>query len=46
VHYPKVERRILGVVEVDSGTLVIGDPAYALPRTIALISTTRPCCTI
>jgi len=26
------ERRFLGVVEVDSGTLLIGDPAYCLPR--------------
>ncbi len=28
---PKVERRMLGVIEVDSGTVVIGDPAYTLP---------------
>lgn len=26
------DRRFLGVVEVDSGTLVIGDPAYFLPQ--------------
>jgi len=26
------ERRFLGVVDVDSGTLLIGDPAYFLPR--------------
>jgi hypothetical protein len=26
------ERRFLGLVEVDSGTLLIGDPAYALPH--------------
>ena len=26
------ERRLLGWVEVDSGTLVIGDPVYFLPR--------------
>jgi hypothetical protein len=26
------ERRFLGVVEVDSGTLVVGDPAYLLAR--------------
>lgn len=25
------ERKFLGVIEVDSGTLVIGDPAYLLP---------------
>ena len=25
------ERRFFGVAEVDSGTLVIGDPAYLLP---------------
>lgn len=29
---PEVQRRFLGVVEVDSGTLLIGDPAYVLPR--------------
>lgn len=27
-----LERRFLGVVEVDSGTLLISDPAYVLPR--------------
>ncbi|OGO51634.1 MAG: hypothetical protein A2Z32_02395 [Chloroflexi bacterium RBG_16_69_14] len=27
-----VEQRFLGVVEVDSGTLVIGDPSYFLPQ--------------
>ena len=27
---PKVERRVLGVVSVDSGILVIGDPLYLL----------------
>ncbi len=26
------ERRLLGWVEVDSGTLLIGDPVYGLPR--------------
>ncbi len=26
------ERTFLGVVEVDSGTLVVGDPGYLLPR--------------
>lgn len=26
------ERRLLGWVEVDSGTLLIGDPGYVLPR--------------
>jgi len=26
------ERRLLGWVEADSGTLLIGDPAYVLPR--------------
>jgi hypothetical protein len=25
-------RRFLGVVEVDSGTLIVGDPGYLLPR--------------
>jgi hypothetical protein len=25
------ERRFLGVVDVDSGTLIVGDPGYALP---------------
>jgi len=29
---PALERRFLGVVEVDSGTLLLGDPAYCLPR--------------
>jgi hypothetical protein len=29
---PTLERRLLGVVEVDSGTLLVGDPAYLLPR--------------
>lgn len=29
---PGIERRFLGVAEVDSGTLLIGDPAYLLPR--------------
>ena len=29
---PASERRFLGVVEVDSGTLVIGDPLYLLAR--------------
>lgn len=28
----KVERRMIGIVEVDSGTVIISDPAYALPR--------------
>jgi len=28
----KVERRLIGIVEVDSGTVVVGDPAYMLPR--------------
>jgi hypothetical protein len=27
-----IERRLLGFVEVDSGTLLIGDPTYVLPR--------------
>jgi hypothetical protein len=27
-----VESRFLGLVEVDSGTLLIGDPCYVLPR--------------
>jgi hypothetical protein len=26
------QRRFLGMVEVDSGTLLLGDPAYVLPR--------------
>ena len=25
------ERKFLGVIEIDSGTVVIGDPAYLLP---------------
>lgn len=25
------QRRLLGVVDVDSGTLLVGDPAYVLP---------------
>lgn len=29
------ERRLLGWVEVDSGTLLIGDPVYVLPRASA-----------
>ena len=29
---PELERRFLGMVEVDSGTLLIGDPLYCLPR--------------
>jgi hypothetical protein len=27
-----IERRLLGAVEVDSGTLLVGDPCYVLPR--------------
>jgi hypothetical protein len=27
----QLDRRFLGVVEVDSGTLLIGDPGYVLP---------------
>ena len=27
----KVERRVIGVIEVDSGTVLVGDPTYALP---------------
>jgi hypothetical protein len=27
-----VERRFLGMVEVDSGTLLVGDPLYCLPE--------------
>ena len=27
-----MERIFLGVIEVDSGTLLLGDPAYCLPR--------------
>ena len=29
---PALQRRFLGVVEVDSGTLLVGDPIYCLPR--------------
>ena len=29
-----VERRFLGTVEVDSGTLLVGDPVYCLPYAI------------
>ena len=32
------QRRFLGMVEVDSGTLLIGDPTYVLPR----LSTGKP----
>jgi len=28
---PVRERRFFGVIEVDSGTIVVGDPAYLLP---------------
>lgn len=28
----KVERRVIGIIEVDSGTVLVGDPAYALPN--------------
>jgi hypothetical protein len=28
---PALERRFLGMVEVDSGTLLVGDPMYCLP---------------
>jgi hypothetical protein len=28
----QVERRFFGVVDVDSGTLIVGDPAYVLGR--------------
>jgi hypothetical protein len=28
---PVLERRFLGMVEVDSGTLLVGDPLYCLP---------------
>src|SRR4051794_39986907 len=28
---PAVERRFLGVIEIDSGTLLLGDPLYCLP---------------
>ena len=27
-----LERRFIGMVEVDSGTLLLGDPLYCLPR--------------
>src|SRR4051812_46667979 len=30
---PIVTRRFLGNVEVDSGTLIVGDPMYVLPET-------------
>ncbi len=33
---PNPERRFLGVVEVDSGTLLLGDPMYCLPRATSL----------
>ena len=29
---PPLERRFLGMVEVDSGTLLVGDPLYSLPH--------------
>lgn len=29
---PEPERRFLGLVEVDSGTLLLGDPTTASPR--------------
>ena len=29
---PEVKRRFLGVIEVDSGTLLLGDPVYCLPH--------------
>lgn len=29
---PTLERQFLGLVEVDSGTIVISDPAYCLPH--------------
>lgn len=28
---PVSERKFLGIIEVDSGTLVVGDPTYLLP---------------
>jgi hypothetical protein len=28
----KIERRLIGIVEVDSGLVMISDPAYVLPR--------------
>jgi hypothetical protein len=28
---PSLERQFLGIVEVDSGTLLVGDPVYCLP---------------
>lgn len=31
---PALERRFLGEVEVDTGTLLIGDPGYCLPHTM------------
>ncbi len=27
----KIVRRVIGIIEVDSGTVVVGDPAYTLP---------------
>ena len=27
-----VERRVIGIVEVDSGMVIVSDPAYVLPR--------------
>lgn len=30
VNVPKVVRRVIGIIEVDSGTVVVGDPAYTL----------------
>ena len=29
---PELERRFLGMVEVDSGTLIVCDPVYCLPH--------------
>jgi hypothetical protein len=28
----RIERKFFGIVDVDSGTLLIGDPGYVLPR--------------
>jgi len=28
----KVERRLIGIAEVDSGLMIVSDPAYVLPR--------------